>query len=164
MLQVKGGCACGAVRYQSAAAPKYAVQCQCRACQRSSGIGHASQVMVPTEGFEVTGEVRFYQQPSDSGNTIARGFCPACGSPLFNTISGYPNVRGVHVGSLDDPGGFRPQQVVWHGEAQPWDFLDPEVPTGGDVTTAWPSMLQRPGQLGFRLRWKSLCWYPFAFA
>jgi len=64
-----------------------------------------------------------------SGNTIARGFCPVCGSPLFNTMSGYPNVRGVHVGSLDDPSGFKPQKAVWHAEAQPWDFLDPDVPT-----------------------------------
>jgi len=44
-------------------------------------------------------------------------------------MSGYPNVRGVHVGSLDDPSGFKPQKAVWHAEAQPWDFLDPDVPT-----------------------------------
>ena len=118
-----GGCACGAVRYESGSGPEFSLHCQCRQCQRASGTGHGSSIVVPLESFTVTGELRFYDQQSDSGNTVSRGFCPVCGSPVLNRNSGYPDKRYIHVGSLDDPSAFKPDVVVFSDSAQPWDYM-----------------------------------------
>ena len=118
-----GGCACGAVRYGSSAGPVFSLHCQCRQCQRASGTGHGSSMVVPAAGFTLTGEVRYYESAADSGNTISRGFCPICGSPVLNLNSGFPEMRYVHVGSLDDPSVFKADTVVFSDSAQPWDYI-----------------------------------------
>ncbi len=122
-----GGCACGAVRYESGSAPAFSLHCQCRACQRASGTGHGTSIVLPAATFSVSGVLRFYDQNSDSGNVVSRGFCPVCGSPVLNKNSGYPDMRYIHVGSLDDPSMFKPDAVVCSESAQPWDFMDPAL-------------------------------------
>ncbi len=121
-----GGCACGAVRYESGSGAQFSLHCQCRQCQRASGTGHGSSMVVPVETFTLTGELRFFDQQSDSGNIVSRGFCPVCGSPVLNRNSGYPDMRYIHAGSLDDPSVFKPDAVVFSESAQPWDYMGPE--------------------------------------
>lgn len=122
-----GGCACGAVRYESGSAPAFSLRCQCRACQRASGTGHGTSIVLPAATFSISGEVRFYESTSGSGNVVSRGFCPNCGSPVLNRNSGYPDMRYIHVGSLDDPSVFKADTVVCSESAQPWDMMDPAL-------------------------------------
>ena len=124
---ITGGCACGAIRYASTAEPSFSLICQCRQCQRATGGGHATAFVLPTDAVTVTGEVRFFDQQADSGNTVARGFCPTCGSPMMNRNSGYPRSLYVHAATLDDPSIFRPETVVFRAAAQPWDHVDPDL-------------------------------------
>jgi hypothetical protein len=124
-----GGCACGAIRYQCAAEPLLALNCHCRACQRASGTAFAAILRVPAQAFTVTkGAPKFYTVTGDSGNTVSRGFCPECGSPLFSRLSGLADVVGVRVGSLDDPRHYRPTMDIFVARAQPWDHMNPELP------------------------------------
>ncbi|MGE0826905.1 MAG: GFA family protein [Candidatus Binatia bacterium] len=124
-----GGCACGAVRYQCDAEPLLAFNCHCRDCQRASGTAFAAILRIPTAGFTVTkGEPKFYTVTGNSGNTVSRGFCPACGSPLFSRLSGMSDVVGVRVGSLDDPSHYRAAMDIFVASAQPWDHMSPELP------------------------------------
>jgi hypothetical protein len=37
-----GGCACGAIRYETSSKPIFENHCQCRDCQKRSGTGHGS--------------------------------------------------------------------------------------------------------------------------
>ncbi len=124
---IAGGCACGAVRYASTAKPSFSLICQCRQCQRATGGGHATAFVLPADAVIVTGEVRFFDQQADSGNTVSRGFCPTCGSPMMNRNSGYPQSLYVHAATLDDPTAFRPETVVFRSAAQPWDHVDPRL-------------------------------------
>lgn len=124
-----GGCACGAIRYEAKADPQFSFHCQCRQCQRISGTGHASQFMVPADAVAVRGEIRFYDQTADSGNTVSSGFCPACGSPVLKKTSGYAEMLFIHAATLDDPGLFKPQKVVYSASRQPWDCVDPDLET-----------------------------------
>ena len=124
---ITGGCACGAIRYASAAAPTFSLICQCRQCQRATGGGHAAAFVLPADAVTVTGEVRFFDQQADSGNIVSRGFCPTCGSPMMNRNTGYPQSLYVHAATLDDPGIFRPEAVVFRSAAQPWDHVDPRL-------------------------------------
>lgn len=124
-----GGCACGAIRYACTAAPLLALNCHCRDCQRASGTAFAAIVRVPAAAFTVTkGEPRFLTVTGDSGNTVSRGFCPACGSPLFSRLSGLSEVVGIRVGSLDDPSQYQPRLDMFVASAQPWDCMHPDLP------------------------------------
>jgi len=126
--QFSGGCLCGAVRYESTSAPVGAGHCHCDDCRRSSGTGHCSHLIVPKKAFSVTGEVRFYDAPTDTGNIVSRGFCPTCGGAIYSTNSGSPDLVFPRASSLDDLEVFQPQMVVYAKRAASWDRLDPALP------------------------------------
>ena len=124
-----GGCACEAIRYACTADPLLALNCHCRDCQRASGAAFAAIIRLPAAAFTVTkGAPKFYAVTGDSGNSVSRGFCPECGSPLFSRLSGLPEVVGVRVGSLDDPSGYRLTMDIFVASFQPWDHMHPELP------------------------------------
>jgi len=84
MTKTKGGCACGAVRCEFSCEPVMMGQCQCRACQRDSGAGHACHVAVAASGFELTGPIKYWASKADSGNVVSHvAFAPnvGCRSP-----------------------------------------------------------------------------------
>ncbi len=57
----RGGCLCGAIRYEIAAEPMFGGQCQCRDCQHETGGGHASFMAFPADAVKLTGTPRFYE-------------------------------------------------------------------------------------------------------
>jgi hypothetical protein len=124
-----GGCACGAVRYEFTGEPVMMGHCQCRACQRDSGTGHASHVAVLGPGFTITGPIKYWASKADSGNIVSRGFCNECGSPVASKNSGMQTLMFVRAASLDDPTIYKPQMVVWSGMGQPWDHFNPALPS-----------------------------------
>ncbi len=123
-----GGCLCGAVRYESSSEPVIAGHCHCNDCRKTSGTGHGSHIGVPRAALQVTGDVKFFEAPTDSGNTVARGFCPTCGSAIYSTNSGMPDLAFPRASSLDDPEVFQPQVVVYTKRAPSWDHMDPSLP------------------------------------
>ena len=107
------------------------LKCHCRNCQQMTGSGFSPAVLVPAEEFRVTrGELRYYFTESSAGGRHRRGFCAQCGS----LVTGGENserptgVVGVTAGTLDDPGLFQPQMDIFVSDAQPWDFMNPELP------------------------------------
>ena len=40
----------------------------------------------------------------------------------------FPESRYIHAATLDHPASFRPERVVFRPEAQPWDYVDPDLP------------------------------------
>jgi len=126
---ITGGCACGAIRYECTAEPVVSVHCQCRDCQRFSGTGHLSIMIVPKAAVTLTGEPTFYETVGDSGHAVDRGFCPRCGSPVVGRYAGFPDAVGLAAGCLDDPARFQPSVVIYSRSAIPWDVMDPALPT-----------------------------------
>jgi len=124
----RGGCACGAIRYEIANVPFVQNDCQCLDCQRMSGTGHGSYLTFSREGVRQTGEAKHWDLVGDSGHVKTRAFCPACGSPVYMTFSAMPEVFTVHAASLDDPGRYSPQVVTYHVRGHAWDHLDSALP------------------------------------
>lgn len=123
-----GGCACGAIRYETRHAPVFQNHCQCRDCQRRSGTGHGSYLTFPARAdMAVTGEPTQWEQKGDSGNVKIHGFCPVCGTAVFLRFAAAPDLIAVPAGSLDDPGRFTPQVLTYRMRAQPWDDVDPAI-------------------------------------
>ena len=123
-----GGCACGAIRYESAAAPVLMFHCHCQDCQRASGGPFSSYVIVPKEAFKLTqGSPRFHESPSERGGKTHRGFCPDCGSPIMVKTDAAPQIVAIRPASLDDPSWFNPQMDTWTVDAHPWDQMSPAL-------------------------------------
>jgi hypothetical protein len=123
-----GGCACGAVRFEISGEP-FENHCQCRDCQRMSGTGHGSYLTFPREGVKLQGQAQHWDMVADSGHVKTRAFCPVCGSPVYMTFSARPEIFTVHAASLDDPGRFEPQAVMYGVRGYDWDLVDPALTT-----------------------------------
>lgn len=124
-----GGCACGAVRYEIAAEPVFSNECQCRQCQQVSGTGHGSYMsFAGRDAVKLQGTAAHWTMTADSGKQKTRAFCPACGSPVYQTYPAMPDVITIHAASLDDPGRYRPQVVTYASRAHAWDRVDAGLP------------------------------------
>ena len=124
----RGGCRCGAVRYEIDAEPLFAGYCQCLDCQHETGGGHTSFMGFPSGALDMTGTLRFHEVIADPGSPIRRGFCPACGSPILGAPDEAYGVVVIRVGSLDDPSIFAPQFICYASRGHAWDFIDPALP------------------------------------
>ena len=72
--------------------------CQCRDCQGTSCTGHGSYLTLPSrEAVKFEGEATHWDMVGDSGNVKTRGFCPACGSPVYLTFSAMPDLFTIHA-------------------------------------------------------------------
>ncbi len=125
---IKGGCHCGSVRYECTEASLAAGHCQCANCQKFSGTGHATNMLLAQAAFTVTGALAAYEYTADSGNAMVRYFCPTCGTPVYGTSSGRPGGVMVRVGGLDDPSIFRAGFCLYTESAQHWDAMDSSIP------------------------------------
>lgn len=123
-----GGCACGAIRYEVPAEPAVMNDCRCRQCQRDSGTGHASHLTFIGAPVKVTGEASFWETIGEGGTRKSRAFCPTCGAPVYLTFPDMPEVFVASAASLDDPGRYKPQIVMWASAGHAWDPRDPAVP------------------------------------
>jgi len=124
---ISGGCACGAVRYETSAEPKLMLNCHCRDCQTAGGSAYAPIVVVPKEGLQLHGELRYHRSVGDAGKAVERGFCPNCGSQIALKLERMPDVIGLQAGSLSDPSQYKPAMDLFTDSAQPWDHMIPDV-------------------------------------
>jgi hypothetical protein len=130
VLPFRGGCACGGVRYECSAMPLRMLNCHCRDCQVASGSAYSPTVIMARSAVKITaGETTLYERVAESGNIAKREFCSRCGTPLFASSSAGPAYIGIRAASLDDPTWFRPEADVWVSSAQPWDCLNPSIPS-----------------------------------
>ena len=74
------------------------------------------------------GSPKYFEVTADSGHATTRAFCGDCGSPLFGLPGPAPEMVTIRAGSLDDPSTFRPSQDIYTASAQPWDYMNPELP------------------------------------
>ena len=123
-----GGCACGAIRYETASEPVFQNHCQCRDCQQRSGTGHGSYLTFPRRAdVAITGRAREWRVAGDSGNEKIHAFCPTCGTPVYLTFAAMPEPIAIHAASLDDPSSFAPQVVTYRSRGHAWDIMDPTL-------------------------------------
>ncbi len=101
-----GGCLCGAVKF-GFEKPNLisAHHCHCIDCQKSTGSGKATILMLPSKAIKMEGELKFHTTTTASGRNMNRGFCRECGSPVLSFIEEMPEVKFVKAGSLDDSSG-----------------------------------------------------------
>ena len=138
----EGGCACGAVRYRLASAPLFVHCCHCLNCQRQTGSAFVINLLVETDRVEVlTGEPEPVAAPRDDGSVQRIFRCPTCQVAVFSEY-GWPELRFVRAGTLDDPSSVEPDVHIFTRTKVPWVTL----PAGArafevyyDTSSEWPA-------------------------
>ena len=124
----RGGCACGAIRYEVNDQPVFENHCQCRDCQRRSGTGHGSYLTFADRSkVSLSGEASTWRVAGDSGNEKIHAFCPTCGTPVYLAFAAMPDLFSVPATSLDEPERFRPSVITYNVRALAWDAIDPKL-------------------------------------
>lgn len=126
-----GGCQCGAVRYRTSVALSGAHICHCRMCQKAVGNVFAALAAVPRDALTWTRGTPAIFASSDQ---VVRGFCAACGTPLFyDYVAG--NRINLTIGSLDDPTVVPPERQFGSEGRQPWFAALAALPDEGATET-----------------------------
>ena len=105
MKKIRGGCYCGAVRYEAQGKPSNKSICHCKSCQALSSAPAVPWTTFERKRFKFTkGRPRAFK----SSKPVRRTFCPTCGTPLTYDSTRWPRTIDVTTVSLDKPERFPP--------------------------------------------------------
>ncbi|MBI2224082.1 MAG: GFA family protein [Betaproteobacteria bacterium] len=120
-MHVEGGCHCGCITYEAEVDPDTVGICHCTDCQHLTGTAYRVSVRSLKGTFKLlSGQPKIYIKTAESGNQRAHGFCPECGTPLFATTVGNPDVYGIRVGTTRQRTQLRPKRQGWCRSALDW--------------------------------------------
>jgi hypothetical protein len=103
-MKVRGGCHCGAVRFEAELGPEHvvALDCNCSVC-RMTGFLH---IVVPHEMFELLSGRDALSSYRFGTGTAEHLFCRHCGVKSFYQPRSHPNAWSVSANCLDEPVEF----------------------------------------------------------
>ncbi|HYI41397.1 MAG TPA: GFA family protein [Allosphingosinicella sp.] len=101
--EMKGGCACGRIRYTARIENDEAYLCHCRMCQRATGGVSIAFKNVRKADVAWEHEPDYYV----SSPIAHRPYCRECGTSLGFAFPDGENMD-LTIGSFDDPSRFRP--------------------------------------------------------
>ena len=120
-LPLKGGCHCGAVRYQLSEPPLSVYNCHCTNCQKIGGGAFAVSAIITESAFEFAkGAPKKVEWTSDAGNKRYGHFCGDCGSRLAHGQTPGNGFLSLRAGTLDDTSWLEPVGDIWTKSAQSW--------------------------------------------
>lgn len=119
----KGGCLCGALRWEADSAPTFMGVCCCADCRKASGSGFIPFMGFPASALTITGPARQYRSRAFRGGEATRNSCPNCGGLVFGGEHGLHDSHTIYAGSLDDPGLFKPAMALFGRDKPDWVVL-----------------------------------------
>ena len=123
-----GGCLCGAIKYEFDKSNLISAHhCHCIDCQKSTGSGKSTILMLPAQAILMDGELKFYTSPTSSGRNMSRGFCEECGSPVLSFIKEMQEVNFLKAGSLDDSSWLKIDSNFYSSSAHSWSPIDDDI-------------------------------------
>ena len=104
--------------------------CSCQDCQKATGTGHMTVILARAGDVTVTGEVKTFERPADSGATFTRCFCPNCGTPLYGKSSRAGETLMLPVGLFGAGAAdwYRPNQLIFARSHREWDVIAEGLP------------------------------------
>ena len=118
---MKGGCHCGAIRFEISGSPFDADYCHCRDCRKTTGAPFGAWMDFKKEQINWNSS-----EPVEyaSSEHIRRGFCGECGSSLSYRSTQYPDYFSLSIASLDEPGLVRPNYHIYTDSQLSWLSID----------------------------------------
>ncbi len=123
-LKSTGGCMCGAVRYETRAAPSRVLHCHCQSCRSHTGAPMATLAVFKADQVDFSGEER---KAYASAPGVARAFCANCGTSLtWETVLGDEGaICAIHISGFDNPEALPPTGHSFYPERISWfDVVD----------------------------------------
>lgn len=119
---------CGAIAFEMTATPRGVTHCHCSRCRKTRGTGHATNLLVPIDGFRyLRGEELLTRYRHPQARYFAHWFCGACGS----TMPRFDEERGIGIipmGSFDADPGVRPDRHIHVSSKAAWETIDDDLP------------------------------------
>ena len=115
MINISGGCHCGAVRFEAVVAgpPVAVLECNCSVC-KMTGFLH---IIVPHEAFElIAGRTHLTSYRFGTG-TAEHLFCSRCGVKSFYQPRSHPDCWSVNASCLDE----QPEALVTPFDGRNWE-------------------------------------------
>ncbi|WP_305907965.1 GFA family protein [Methylomarinum sp. Ch1-1] len=119
-VTLKGGCLCGAVKYEVNGDLQHFYHCYCSRCRKSSGTGHTSNVILSNANLLFTGgesSVKQYKVPE--AKRFTRQFCSNCGSSVAQFVAEM-NFVVIPAGSLEGDIPIKPQARIFWDSRVDW--------------------------------------------
>ena len=113
-------CQCGQLRVRGPDVSVGVVACHCIACQRRSGSPFGVGAYYYHDQLTVEGEAKRFDRPTDLDGIFENYFCPHCGSTVFFRGTKNPDVTGVAIGAMIDPGDLVPIRSVYEQSRHSW--------------------------------------------
>ena len=124
----KGSCLCGEINYEfNRSSSLTAHHCHCKDCQKSTGSGKATIMLIPSDELKITGELKFYTVTGSAGSHVTRGFCENCGSPLVSFVEENADLKFIKLGSLNDSSWINVESNFWSSTASSWSPADETI-------------------------------------
>jgi len=121
-LPLRGGCLCGAVRFEVTAPLASAGYCHCTRCQRRSGTAASASARVQPGSFRIVAGEELLGAFEPPGG-FAKVFCSRCGGALWSQDPDDPEVIGIRLGVFDGDPGIRPSTRQYVAYAAAWEPL-----------------------------------------
>jgi hypothetical protein len=127
MAGYRGGCMCGAVRYELRSKPELSGWCHCTTCQKLSGSPGMVFASLPRADFAYVKGADLVK-PLILTSFAQRAFCGDCGSPLTITYDFQPETIDFAVCTLDDPGIAPPETHIFWASKPSWLTIEDGLP------------------------------------
>lgn len=112
----KGGCRCGAVRFEASAEPLSVGYCHCSDCRRATGAPVSAFVGFPDDAASVSGDTLGVYE----NGAVSRSFCTACGSPIAYVDQRLTGHIYFMLGAMDVPANYKPTRHAYVREQLPF--------------------------------------------
>lgn len=122
MVDLQGGCLCGAVRFEVDGPILSAGYCHCTHCQKRTGTGSSANCRVAQADFRLlSGAEKLSSYQHRVG--VPKLFCSECGSALFSGDPASDEQVAIRLGAFDTDPGIRPQYRQFVDSAAAWESL-----------------------------------------
>ena len=125
MSLLRGGCWCGAVRYEVHDEFLYSWNCHCSRCRAATGSAFKTLAGIERDKVEITEGADTLLVVGDAVLNDTR--CASCGSFLFSVVRDGAYVH-VALGSLIDTPSIRPTAHIFVGSKAPWFEITDDLP------------------------------------
>ena len=125
---LKGGCLCGAVRFELRQPFKIIHHCHCSRCRKGRAAAHASNGIsdIPDLRF-IQGEQHISKFRLQDAQFFGQWFCSKCGSPTPRIDAGR-NIAITPMGALDDAAICEAADHIYVGSKAAWFEITDSLP------------------------------------
>ena len=118
----QGRCQCGKISYSFEHSKLISAHhCHCKDCQRATGSGKATIMIVPKKYLKLEGELKYFEVKGSSGSHIRRGFCEHCGSGILSYAKEVPHILYIKAGTLDDSSWLKIDSNFFTDSSHDWN-------------------------------------------